>query len=341
MTNAQNQTGSRPRVLSLVELDGPSVDRLRRVADLTLRPWTETQELVDPLELAAEIEEHGFDALFIEADFVLEETITRAPTLRFVGICRVDHGHVDLEAAAAAGVVVANTPGRNSQAVAELTLTLMLNLVRPVIEASAFVAAGDWADPTAGYIGFRGTELGAQTVGIIGLGAIGRRTAALLRPFGCRMLASDPAVSAEEMQALGCSAASLDELLAASTMVAVHCPALPQTQGLIDAAALARMPAGARLVVTTGEGVVDTAALAAALEAGHLAGAALDVFETHPVPPDHPLLSAPNVILLPHIAGATDVTVVRHSDMIVDDFLRFLDGEPLLNPSRQSLRHDG
>ena len=332
MTNAQNRTGRRPRVLSLVELDGPSVNRLRRVADLTLRPWTETQELVDPLELAGEIEEHGYGALFIEADFIFEETIVRAPTLRFVGICRVDHGHVDLEAAAAAGVVVANTPGRNSQAVAELTLTLMLNLVRPVIEASAFVAAGDWADPTAGYFGFRGTELGAQTVGIIGLGAIGRRTAALLRPFGCRILASDPAVSAEEMQALGCTAASLDELLATATLVAVHCPALPETQGLIDAAALARMPAGARLVVTTGESVVDTAALAAALEAGHLAGAALDVFETHPVPPDHPLLSAPNVILLPHIGGATDVTVVRHTDMIVDDYLRFLAGEPLLNP---------
>lgn len=332
MTNAQNQSSRRPRVLSLVELDGPSADRLRRVADLTLRPWTETLELVDPLELAAEIEEHGYEALFVEADFVLEETIASAPTLRFVGICRADHGHVDLDAAAAAGVAVANTPGRNSQAVAELTLTLMLNLVRPVIEASTFVAAGDWADPTAGYFGFRGTELGAQTVGIIGLGAIGRRTAALLRPFGCRILASDPAVSAEDVRALGCTAASLDELLAAATLVAVHCPALPETQGLIDAAALARMPAGARLVATTGEGVVDTAALADALNDGHLAGAALDVFETHPVPPGHPLLSALNVILLPHIGGATDVTVIRHTDMIVDDYLRFLAGEPLLNP---------
>ncbi|MCY4114315.1 MAG: hypothetical protein OXG33_10315 [Chloroflexi bacterium] len=328
----RNEASRRPRVLSLVELAGPAVDRLRRVADLTLRPWTETQELVDPLDLAAEIEEHGYGALFIEADFIFEETIVRAPTLRFVGICRVDHRHVDLDAAAAAGVVVANTPGRNSQAVAELTLTLMLNLVRPVIEASAFVADGAWADPTGGYFGFRGTELGEQTVGIIGLGAIGRRTAALLRPFGCRILASDPAVTAAEMQALGCTAVSLDELLAASTVVVVHCPALPQTQGLIDADALNRLPAGARLVATTGEGVVDTEALAAALEDGRLAGAALDVFETHPLPPDHPLLSAPNVILTPHIGGATDVTIARHSDMIVDDYLRFLAGEPLRNP---------
>jgi len=327
-----DQSGRRPRVLSLVELAGPAVDRLRCVADLTLRPWTETQELVDPVELAGEIAEHGYGALFIEADFVLEETIVRAPTLRFVGICRADDAHVDLDAAAAAGVVVANTPGRNSQAVAELTLTLMLNLMRPVIEASQFVADGAWADPTAGYFEFRGTELGEQTVGIIGLGAIGRRTAALLQPFGCRILASDPAVTAEEMQALGCTAASLDELLAASTMVAVHCPALPQTRGLIDAGALAKLPAGARLVATTGEGVVDTAALAAGLRDGRLDGAALDVFETHPLPPEHPLLSAPNVILLPHIGGATDATVTRHSDMVVDDYLRFLAGEPLLNP---------
>ena len=327
-----HQPVPRPRVLSLVELAGPAADRLRRAADLTLRPWTETQELVDPLELAVEIEEHGYGALFIEADFVLEETIKNAPTLRFVGVCRVDYGHVDLGAARAAGLVVANTPGRNSQAVAELTLTLMLNLVRPVIEASAFVAAGAWTDPTAGFLGFRGTELCHQTVGIIGLGAIGRRTAALLQPFGCRILASDPALSAAEMQALGCTAASLDELLAESTMLAVHCPALPATLGLIDADALAKLPAGARLVVTTGEGVVDAEAVAAALKDGRLAGAAFDVFETHPVRPDHPLLSAPNAILLPHIGGATDVTVTRHSEMIVDDYLRFLAGEPLVNP---------
>lgn len=327
----QKTPGHRPRVLSLVELAAPAADRLRRTADLTLRPWTETHELVDPFDLAAEIEEHGYDALFIEADFVLEETFANAPTLRFVGVCRVDHSHVDLEAAMASGVVVANTPGRNSQAVAELTLTLMLNLLRPVIEAAAFVATGAWTDPVAGYEGFRGTELGAQTVGIIGLGAIGRRTAALLQPFGCRVLASDPALTAADMEALGCAAASLDELLAASTMIAVHCPALPETQGLIDAAALAKMPAGARLVATTGEGVVDTAAAAAALKDGRLSGAAFDVFETHPVPPDHPLLSAPNVILLPHIGGATDVTVTRHSEMIVDDYLRFLAGERPIN----------
>ena len=318
-------------MLSLVELAAPAADRLRRTADLTLRPWTESHELIDPYELAAEIEEHGYDALFIEADFVLEETFVNAPTLRFVGVCRVDHGHVDLEAAVASGVVVANTPRRNAQAVAELTLALMLDLLRPVIEAAAFVATGAWTDPIAGYSDFRGTELGAQTVGIIGLGAIGRRTAALLQPFGCRILASDPALTAAEMQALGCTAASLDELLAASTMIAVHCPALPATGGLINAAALAKMPAGARLVATTGESVVDTAAVAAALHDGLLAGAAFDVFETHPVPPGHPLLAAPNVILLPHIGGATDVTVTRHSEMIVDDYLRFLTGERPIN----------
>ena len=194
VNNVQLGSGSRPRVLSLVELVPSAVDRLRVEADLTLRPWTVTQELSDPHDLADEIEENRYEALFVEADFVLEETFAAAPTLRFVGVCRGDHGHVDVDAAEARGVTVVYTPRRNANAVAELTVLLMLNLLRPVREASAFVTAGLWTDPVAGYTEFRGVELSSQTVGIIGLGAIGARTAALLQPFGCPVLVTDPAL---------------------------------------------------------------------------------------------------------------------------------------------------
>jgi len=203
---------------------------------------------------------------------------------------------------------------------------MMLALLRGIPEAGAYVQERRWQDPVSAYVEMRGAELGRQVVGIIGLGRIGRQTAGITGAFGARVLATDPALSDTQIRAAGCEPARLADLLAASTMLAVHCPLLDSTHGLIDAEALALMPRGARLVVTSGEGVVDEGAVAEALRDGHLAGAAFDVFETHPIRPDNPLLDAPNALLLPHIGGATDATMQRYSAMVVDDFLAFLDG---------------
>ena len=319
--------GRRPRVLSLVTLAEVAAARLRQAADLTLRPWTETRELADPVELGQELAREGYTALLIEADFVMEETFGAAPDLSFVGVCRGNYGHVDVDAATAASVTVVHTPGRNATAVAELTLGLMLALLRRIPAAAAYVASGAWDDPVDPYLSLRGSELADQVVGIIGLGAIGRRTAALLGPFGCSVLATDPALSDDQVRQLGCEPVSFDALIERATLIAVHCPSVESTLGMIDAAAITALSRGARLVVTTGEGVVDEQAVAEALRLGHLAGAAFDVFETHPVRPDHPLLNAPNAILLPHLGGATDATIERYSAMVVDDYLRFLAGE--------------
>ena len=316
----------RPRVLSLVELDADEAQRLAEVADVETRPWTETLALVDPDELAEELTAKGVVALFVEADFVMAETFETAPGLRFVGICRGDTGHVDLAAATRAGVIVTHTPGRNAEAVAELTIATMLALLRGIPAASAYVQEHRWEDPVTAYVEMRGSELGRQVVGIIGLGRIGRQTARLAKAFGARVLATDPALNEKEIRATGCEPAEFPDVLAPSTMLAVHCPSLEATRGLIDAEALALMPRGARLVVTTGEGVVREDAVAEALHSGHLAGAAFDVFDTHPIRPDNPLLDAPNTLLLPHIGGATDATVQRYSAMVVDDFLAFLNG---------------
>lgn len=325
----------RPRVLSLVELDRDELKRLERVADVSLRPWTETLELADPEELGKELAANGMLGLLVEADFVMAETFEAAPGLGFVGICRGDSGHVDIEAATRAGVVVTHTPGRNAEAVAELTIAMMLALLRDVPGAAAYVAERCWNDPVTAYVEMRGSELGRQVVGIIGLGRIGRQTARLAGAFGAQVLATDPALNDEQIRAAGCEPAPFHDLLAASTMLAVHCPSLESTRGMIDDAALARMPRGARLVVTTGEGVVGEEAVAEGLRSGRLAGAAFDVFDTHPIRPDNPLLDAPNVLLLPHIGGATDATVQRYTRMVVDDFLAFVDGarpERIVNP---------
>lgn len=328
-------TGTAGGVLSLVALEPAAAARLRSGTRLVQRPWTDTRELADPMALGQELAREAFDAVFVEADFILPETMSAAPRLRYVGVCRGDYGHVDVAAATTAGVVVAHTPARNAAAVAELTVGLMLALLRRIPAAVHYVAAGAWQDPVAAYSEFRGQELGSQTVGIVGLGAIGRQTAALLRPFGATLVASDPALPPDHIRAAGCEPLTLDALLERATIVAVHCPSNSATRGLIGDAAIGHMPRGARLVVTTGEGVVDEHDVAAALRAGQLAGAAFDVFDTHPIRPDHPLLGAPNVLLLPHMGGATDETVRRYSRTIVDDYLRFARGERpahLVNP---------
>ena len=322
----RESTASRPRVLSLVELDVDELQRLEAFADVVIRPWTETLVLADPDELAEELTANRVVALFVEADFVMAETFEAAPGLRFVGICRGDTGHVDIEAATRAGVVVTHTPGRNAEAVAELTIGMMLALLRDIPGAGAYVHERRWEDPVTAYREMRGSELGRQVVGIVGLGRIGRQTARLARAFGAQVLATDPALSDEQIRAAGCEPAGFHDLLAATTMLAVHCPSLESTRGLIDAEALARMPRGARLVAMTGEGVAQARDVAEALHRGHLAGAAFDVFDTHPISPDNPLLNAPRALLLPHIGGATDATVQRYSAMVVDDFRAFLDG---------------
>jgi len=317
---------ARPRVLSLVELDAEELERLEAVAEVEVRPWTETLVLADPVELAEELTAKQVMALFVEADFVMAETFEAAPGLRFVGIGRGDSGHVDIDAATRAGVVVTHSSGRNAEAVAELTIAMMLALLRGIPDAGAYVRERRWDDPVTAYTEMRGSELGRQVVGIVGLGRIGRQTARLASAFGARVLATDPALSDAQIRAAGCEPVKLADLLAASTMLAVHCPALKATRGLIDADALALMPRGARLVVTTGEGVVGEGDVAEALRDGHLAGAAFDVFEKHPSRPDSPVLEAPNGLLLPHIGGATDATVQRYAAMVVEDFLAFLEG---------------
>ena len=318
---------ARPRVLSLAAIDPGVSARYAETWDLVVRPWTETQELADPMELGAELASDGHMALLVEADFVTAEVFDAAPNLAFVGVCRGSTGHIELDAATRAGVVVVHAPGRNAAAVAELTVALTLNLLRHVSDAEAYVQAGDWKDPADPYIRFSGDELGDQTVGIIGLGAIGRMTVGLLQAFGARALAYDPGLDDAAIRATGATPCLLPQLLAEAGVVVVHCPRTEATAGMIDADAIASMGPGTRLVVTTGEGVVDESGVAAALRSGHLAGAAFDVFDTYPIRPDHPLLHCPHAVLVPHIGGATGATIRRHSALVLEDLARFLNGE--------------
>ena len=317
--------------LVLAPFSDEGLARLASLGRVAHEPWTETRTLWDPEELGARLTQEGFDALAVEADFLFEELFDAAPGLRIAAVCRGDLQHADLDAATERGIAVVRTPARNAQAVAEFAVAQMLALARHTSAAERYVREERWEDPTDPYVRFRGRELAGATLGIVGLGAIGRAVARIAAGFGMRVLACDPYVGEAE----GAEMTGLDTLLAASDFVSVHVPDTPETMGMLDKARIAAMKPGAYFVNVTNSSVADRLALAAALAEGGLAGAALDVHEAHPIPPDSPFTGLPNVLLTPHVGGATRETIERHSAMVAEDFERFARGEQplrLANP---------
>ena len=316
------------RALVLAPFAADALTRLRRRAEVSHESWLDTRRLYAPDELAERIDRNGIDALVVEWDFVFDEVFENAPGLRFVGVCRSSVAQVDLDAATRAGVVVVNTPGRNAQAVAEHTLALMLALARRVVQAHRYVAQGRWRNPVEPYAALRGSELGGKTLGIVGFGAIGRALARVCAALGMAVTAYDPYALGvpPEVRML-----PLHDLLAQADFVCVHAPATAETRGMLDAERLALMKPAAYLVSAADPSLFSRNALVDALRARRIAGAAFDVFETHPIAPDNPLLTLDNVVFSPHLGGATAETVERHSQAMADDLLRYWAGERPLN----------
>ena len=314
------------KALVLAPFSAEALRAMGTLMPVTRESWTETRRLYDPHELAQRINDEQIVALIIEADFLFEEVFQEAHPLRFVGVCRASLNHVDLEAATAHGVVVVHTPGRTAQAVAELTVGLLLALARRIPQAHQYVKEAHWEDPVEPYIALRGVELSGRILGVIGLGATGRRVARLGRGLGMHVVAYDPYAGPLGSRRAGATLVDLDHLLSQSDCVTIHTPDTPETEGLLDAQRLARMKPGSYLINVASPSVVEPKALVHALREGRLAGAALDVHESHPIPPSHPFLALDNLLLTPHLGGATDGTVERHSRAIVEDLQRFLQG---------------
>jgi D-3-phosphoglycerate dehydrogenase len=312
--------------LVLAPFSDEGLARLKGLGTVFYEPWTDTQRLHEPEELGFRLEQQDFGALVVEADFLFDELFQAARRLRFAAICRAALNQVDLDSATEHGVAIIHTPGRNANAVAELVLGLMLSLARHIPQAHHYLESGRWEQPTEPYIAFRGRELAGSVLGVIGLGDIGQRTARLGRSIGMRVLAYDPYVRPGSRGTAGITLTSLEKVLTESDFISVHVPETEETTGLLDAEKLALLQPTSYIVNVTSPVVVDTHALASALTKGVLAGAAMDVHEAHPIPPTSPLLGLPNVILTPHIGGATTETIERHSQMVVDDLDRFLAG---------------
>jgi (S)-sulfolactate dehydrogenase len=248
--------------------------------------------------------------------------LAAAPRLRVVGRLGVGLDNIDVAAARDRGVAVIAATGANARAVAEYVLAAAMLLLRRAHLATAAVAAGEW--PRAALA--EGCEIGGKTLGVVGFGAIGRTTAALARAAGMRVVACDPAFdrSSPVWREYDVRALPFDALLGGSDVVTLHMPLTAATAGLLDAATIARMKRGAMLINTSRGGIVDEAALAAALRSGDLGGAALDVFAHEPLAAGSALASCPNLILTPHVAGVTREANARVSALIADKLLAVL-----------------
>ena len=308
------------KALILAPFAQASLDQLSARMSVIYEPWTETKRLWDPAELSVRLAEEAIEAVVVEIDFLFDEVFEDPSPLKFIGLCRNATNQVDMDAAIARGVVVANTPGRNANAVAEMTIGLAFALARRIPELHTYVSSGGWADPLTPYTELRGIELAGKTLGVVGLGAIGKRVARLGHALGMRILGYDPYATAPKYVAMS----TLDRLLQHSNVVTLHVPETAETMEMIGEKQLALMQSTSYLINTASAALVDETALVEALRSKRIGGAALDVFETHPVVPNSPLLKLDNVVLTPHIGGATAETIERYSTMITRDLLQFL-----------------
>ena len=271
-----------------------------------------------PDELRAAIGE--YDALVVRsASTVTREVVDAAPKLRVIGRAGIGVDNIDVEAATRRGIAVMNTPGGNNVTTAEHAISMLLSLARSIPQATASMKGGKWEKSK-----FTGSEISNKILGIVGIGNIGRLVAERAQGLKMKVMAFDPFITEQKAREMGIELASLDALLQRADFVSIHTPLLPETRNLIDAAALAKMKPTARLINCARGGIVDEIALADALKAKKLAGAALDVFEQEPVATDHPLLQLDNVICTPHLGAATAEAQVAVSVAVAEQLVDFL-----------------
>ncbi len=306
---------------------GAGLDRLESVCDVVLEPWLDQTpiRLFNPEQITERVAELGARVLICEADSC------RGPLLDLplvvIGSTRGDPTNVDTVGATAAGIPVLRTPGRNADAVAEMTIALLFAVNRHVVAGDRDMRNRSVYGATMPSQRYKAWELAGRTAGVIGLGAVGRATAWRLTGLGMNVISHDPYASD--------ATHSLADLLAEADVVSMHAAVTPETFGMIGPEQFAAMKPGSIYLNSARAGLHSTEALVDALKRGHLAGAGLDHVDGEVLPEGHPLIDLANVVLTPHIGGATFDTDERHSAMIADDVIRILRGdrpERLANP---------
>ena len=307
------------------------LDRLRKLMDVHYEPWGETQHLYMADELAEKLKEISADVIIIETDLCHEEVFEQVE-LKMIGVCRGEPLNVDTDLATQKGVPVFFTPGRNADAVADLTLGFMLCVARKIIPAHNMLAQGKYnpeepKDHMLMIKSMTGFELGAKTIGIVGFGAIGRGVARRLKGFGPRIVAYDPFLKPEVFDEFGAMSVSLEDLFARSDIVTIHAAINEKTEGMITKELLLKLKPTAYFLNLARAELVDCDALIDLLKNHKIAGAAVDVFLSEPPQKDDPFLNLDNCIVTPHLGGATAEVVMHQTNMIMNDIEAYLGGK--------------
>ena len=307
-------------IYSTAPLRGPGLEVLAGLGELIVDPWIDHQplRLFDGEKLAAKATEVGASVLICEAD------VCGGPVLELdleaIGSTRGDPTNVDVPGATAAGIPVLRAPGRNADGVAELAVALLLAATRRIVAADRDVRNGDtYKGGSIPYQRFRAWQVAGQTVGIVGLGAVGRAAAWRFEGLGMRVISTDPFAPDATHE--------LDDLLAEADVVSMHAAVTPDTAGMISAERIGRMKDGAVYLNTARAGLHDLGAITEALASGKLAAAGLDHFEGEDISNDHPLAQMDNVVLTPHIGGATYDTEANHTMLMASGLQALLAGE--------------
>jgi glycerate dehydrogenase len=253
------------------------------------------------------------------------ETIQALPRLKYIGVLATGYNVVDVAAALRQGIVVTNVPAYGTESVAQMVFAHLLNLTQHVADHAQATRRGEWVRDFC-FWNYPMIELAGLTMGLVGLGRIGRATARLARAFGMNVLAYDPAIPGSRAE--GIERTTLERVFQGSDVVSLHCPLTAENKGFVNRALLNRMKPGAFLINTSRGLLINEADLLEALEAGRLGGAGLDVLSVEPPPPEHPLLRARNCFVTPHIAWATKAARQRLMNTVVQNVAAFLAGKP-------------
>ena len=320
------------KVLILAPYSPDQIHILKKYGiNVEINNWLETEVLQDPEELGKKLNSGCFEAVVVEGDFLFKETFNAAPKIKFAGICRNSINNIDLNSATSKGVIIVNTPQRNSTAVAEMTIALMLSVIRRLPESDSYIRRGRWESPISAYIHLRGSELSGKTIGVIGLGSIGSKVAKLSQAFGMSVIAYDPYIKDTNLEELDARLVDLSYLLKTSDVVSLHATQPANGEPIIDYSNIKLMRKGALIINTAGSELINQQCLIDALTTGELSGAGLDVFPSHPIEPENQLLKLKNVVLTPHIGGATSETINRHSNAMTQDIIAFASGNRPIN----------